>query len=175
MNEDEIQGYLCFQPVKQYLSQRLKGDLANPLAEFDEKLLDETSEQYGADGRLTYLANGWFRVTHSILEGEFLKIAADRDQIRVEARFNTVRNVNMVKNVPEGNNGSYAISSGVFAGSGTFLQVQRKPREDPDFLAKDSADCAHFFVCRSSSSGKGKHYLRWRFALREFSNVDATE
>jgi hypothetical protein len=98
------------------------------------------------------------------VEGEFIKIAAQRDAITVEARFN------MGKNVPNGSNGSYEIKGGMFAGNGTFLKISRQPREDLDFQARDNADFIHFFVCHSHSLQKGIPYLRWRIALKEFSS-----
>lgn len=149
---DEIRGYLFFQSVEKFLKKKR------------ETLFDEFVEPSPASGRLSYSGNGWYKITHSILDGEFVKIAAHRDAIIVEAKFN------MVTTVPEDDNGFYEIKGGLFAGSGTFLNISRKPREDLDFQAKDNADFTHFFVCNSHSLQKGIPFLRWRMVLREFSN-----
>jgi len=152
MNAHEIMGYLFFQSVEKFQKQKHK------------TLFDEFVEQSPANGLISYSGNGWCKITHSIVDGEFLKIAGQRDIITVEARFN------MVNNVPEGDNGFYEIKGGSFAGKGTFLNILRMPREDLDFQARDSADFTHFFICHSHSSPKGIHFLRWRIALKDFLN-----
>jgi hypothetical protein len=108
--------------------------------------------------RLSYPAKGWYQITHAIKDGEFLKISAERDGIRIEARFN------IEKNVPHGDNGSYQITRGIFAGTGTFLNVNRQK----------NSDFNQFFVCHSSSP-TNPSMLRWQVGLDDFVHVHNVE
>jgi hypothetical protein len=82
----------------------------------------------------------------------------------VEARFDAE------KPIPHGDNGNYQIKGGMFSGNGIFLNVSRKAREDLDFQSKDNANYDNFFICHSHSVPQGRHYLRWRIALKKFEN-----
>ena len=153
MNAVEIRGYLFIQTVEQFEKKRRE----DPFAEF--------IEPSPLDGRKSYTGNGWYKISHSIPDGEFVKIAAQHDRIRVEARFN------VVTNKPSGNNGSYQIIAGPYEGVGTFLNIASKQRNDLDFQAKDNTDFQHFFICHSHSSRSGVPFLRWRIVLREIPNL----
>jgi hypothetical protein len=145
----DTRGYLFIQEVEQFQKKRRKD------------LFGEYVEPSPLDGRKSYAGNGWYKITHSIPDGEFVKIAAERDGIRVEARFN------MVTNKPDESNGSYQITGGLYKGAGTFLNIARKQRNDLDFLAKGEADFQDFFICHSHASGNGVPFLRWRIVLSE--------
>ena len=149
-NISEIKGYLFIQSVKSFQQNERKDS-------FDEFFEPSTAQA-------SYAGKGWYKITHLIPDGEFVKIAAERDAIRVDAKFNTV------KNVPHGDNGSYEINGGSLASKGTFLNVSRKQRNDLNFLASDNADFARFFLCHSHSLKNGVPFLRWRIVLRDFSN-----
>ena len=151
MNTNEIKGYLFIQSVKSFV----KNERTDSFDELFEPSTAQTS----------YVGKGWYKITHSIPDGEFIKITAERDAIRVDAKFNTV------KNVPHGDNGSYEIDRGSLASRGTFLNVSGKERTDLNFLARDNADFDQFFLCHSHSSlNNGVPFLRWRIVLRDFSN-----
>lgn len=102
----------------------------------------------------SYAVKGWLPINRSIKDGDFLKVSAERDGVRVEARFS------ISKNVPDGDNGSYEIRGGPFAGTGTFRNIRRD--HSPDF--------SHFFVCHSDSPARGT-MLRWRIGVDEFVDV----
>ncbi len=150
MSTLEIKGYLFFESVKKF--------------EKNRNIFEELAEPSADKGLISYAGNGWYKITHSIADGDFVKIAAQRDKITVETRFN------VVNNVPEGDNGYYEIKGGSFAGNGAYLNISRKRREDLGFHAKDNADFTNFFICHSHSWPNGVHFLRWRIALKEFSN-----
>lgn len=121
-----------------------------------------------ANGLSSYAANSWIKITHSIPRGDFIKIAADRDMIRIEAEFNRV------KNKPNGNNGSYEIKGGQHAGSGRFINISVQSRAEVGFQASDNAEFTHFFVCHAERNDS-PFYLRWRIVLRVFETEDTAE
>jgi hypothetical protein len=108
--------------------------------------------------RASYSTKGWYQISHAIKDGGFLKISAERDGIRIEACFN------IEENIPHGDNGSYEITRGIFAGTGTFLNVSRK----------ENSDFNHFFVCHSSSSTKPS-MLRWQVGVDSFIHAQDIE
>lgn len=141
-NANRVKGYLFIETQKTFV----------------EGSRDPFDDPSVANGRRSYTANGWFRITHSILRGEFIKIAADKDAIRIEAEFNRVNNK------PNNNNGSYEIKGGQHAGSGRFINISAKSREEVGFQASDNADFTHFFVCHAERNDS-PFYLRWRIVL----------
>jgi hypothetical protein len=145
-NNNLIKGYLFIETQKHFANSK--------------DTFDDTSE---ANGLRSYTANGWIKITHSIPRGEFIKIAANRDVVRIEAEFNRV------KNKPNGNNGSYEIKGGQHAGSGSFINISVKSREEVGFQASDNAEFTHFFVCHAERNDS-PFYLRWRIVLRDFAN-----
>jgi hypothetical protein len=106
------------------------------------------------DLRLSCVAKGWLPISSSIKDGDFLKLSAEREGVRVEARFN------IVKNVEGGDNGAYEIKGGPFAGTGTFRNVRREER--PDFT--------DFFVCHSDCPARAT-VLRWQVAVDGWLDV----
>ena len=151
MNAIEQIGYLFFQRQDEFLKD-LKQNQFNPYAYVPPNPSSLSS----------YFGNGWSKITHLIPDGEFIKIAAGRDGLAVEAR------IYIVKNIDGGDNGRYEIRGGLIPGSGTFLSIRRGERNDMSFEAKDNQDFAHFFICHSHASmNNGIPLLRWRVVLRE--------
>ena len=146
MNEEAVKGYVFIQSVDTFATSRRR----------------EILEEFSMDGRRSYAGNGWYKITHSILDGDTIKIAAEHHAVKAEAIFNIAEK--------DKNNGSYEIKGGAFPGQGTFLKVTREEREDLDFLATDNAQFSHFFICHSHCSPNGVPFLRWRIVLKEFSN-----
>jgi hypothetical protein len=146
MTTTEIKGYLNIETQAEFLSHdRIDDPIPNILS--------------------SYAGQGWYAITHSIPDGELVKISAERDQQKVEAKFN------VLKNTPHGNNGVYEIRGGLFTGSGKFVNVSKKDRGDLSFQAKDNDKFAHFFVCHSEKKGCGA-LLRWRIVLQDFQTVE---
>jgi hypothetical protein len=128
-----------------------------------ESLFDEFVDNSPTDGYTSFAGNGWYPMSEAIRAGEFVRILAVRDSVRVEARFN------FNKDIRE-ESGSYQIKGGLYQGSGTFLNVARKPREDVDFNARDNINFENFFVCHSHSTRDGVPFLRWRIVLGDLSD-----
>lgn len=145
MNTNEIKGYLNIEPQAEFQNGGRIEDFLDPVP----------------DVLSSFAGQGWFEITHSIPDGEFVKISAERNSIKIEAKFN------ILKNVPRGDNGAYEIRNGLFAGNGIFRNISPKDRGDINFQAKDNGNFAHFFICHSVKSGSSS-LLRWRVALREF-------
>ncbi len=103
----------------------------------------------------SYEGRGCFPITHAIKRGDFLNLSAELGEVRIEARFNTK------VNVPEGDNGTCEIRGGPFTGIGVFRTIRRVHRPE----IKD------FFICHSSS-GDGKHFLRWQIGVNDFVDAD---
>ncbi len=128
-----IKGYLFIQTVAAY--QKPKFD------EYDDPV---------PDLKPSYAARGWHPITHSIKKEEFLKVYAEREGAgRVDVRFN------IQTNIPDGDNGSYQITGGQFAGQGKFVNV----------ATKVNFDFKHFFVCYSTSPNG--LFLRWQVGVNE--------
>lgn len=131
-------GYLFIQTVKDYDKESLQHEYdADP------------------DPTLSYQSQGWLPITHCIKTGEFLKLSAEREGVKVEAR------VNIANNVKGGNNGSCEVLGGVFRGEGIFRNVRRETH--PEFR--------DFFVCHSVSPKSGL-FLRWQIGVNDFLDAD---
>ena len=100
-------------------------------------------------------AKGAFPISHSIKVQDFLKVYAEHDGTKVDAKFN------IVNNVQDGDNGTYQIKGGRFSGAGTFVNIA--PKEESDFKM--------FFLCHSNSpSGL---YLRWEVGISELVEAES--
>jgi hypothetical protein len=103
------------------------------------------------DPRLSYLAKGWLPISRAIKDGAFLKLSAEREGVKVEARFN------ILKNVEHGDNGLYEIKRGPLVEKGIFRNICHE--HNPDFN--------HFFLCHSDSPVRAT-MLRWQIGIDEF-------
>lgn len=125
------------------------------VAEFEREPRHLKYDEPVTAARMSYAVRGWYQIERCIKSGEFFKISAERLGVKVEARFN------IVKNEPGGDNGSYEIKGGLFAGNGVFRNISK--RENCDFK--------EFYVCHAVSAG-GKNYLRWQVGVADFVDAD---
>ncbi len=130
-----VKGYLRIEPPAEYLK--------NILAAYAE-----------SDPR-SYAGKGWLPVTTSIKEGEILKVYAERETIRIDARFN------IQQNSQDADDARYEIRGGQFSGNGIFLDVSEEQH----------SDFQHFFVCNSTTS-RGV-LLRWEVGVNAILDADS--
>jgi hypothetical protein len=114
-------------------------------------------EEVAPDIQLSYAAKGWYPITRSIKRGDFLKVSAERNGVLVEAQFK----FDVKANIPKGENGTYEIRHGLFAGKGIFRNV----------ASKENADFRHFFLCHSTTSNG--LFLRWQIGADNYVDADA--
>lgn len=112
---------------------------------------------------MSYAGLGWAQITEVIQRDEFLIVHSERYGAKAEAK------INIVRNIPSGDNGPYQIWGGPYAGTGTFQNVKREERSHQSFQAIDNDKYANFFICHSHADGNGEPRLRWRIVVGDFS------
>ena len=105
--------------------------------------------------RGSYEGRGCLPITQAIKHGDFLKVSAEREGIRVEVHFN------FNANASSRNKGTCEIHGGPLAGTGVIVDVKRE----------QVSDFKDFFTCQTSS-GDGRHFLRWQIGVNEFVDAD---
>jgi|HubBroStandDraft_1064217.scaffolds.fasta_scaffold616879_1 hypothetical protein len=135
-----MKGWVFIQPYAEYLEATHQSGASKPETFI---LLNQQSSS---------IDQGAFPVTYAIKSGNFLRVFAEHEAIKIGANFN-IKN-----NVPGDNNGTYEIKGGRLDGSGIFINV----------AAKEETDFGKLFICHSNTPD-GLH-LRWEVGLDEIVN-----